>query len=86
MVVLLVYRVNWPYAKARKKKWEEEMELVRNEMNWTASCFQHYEKIWKQRAEEATSQGHRAHGWKQSSTWGTWAETAEDTFRALKDS
>ena len=61
------------------------MELVMSEMNWTVNCFQHYEKIWKQRAEEAESPGHAAYAWKQNSTWGKWVETAGNTFRELKD-
>jgi hypothetical protein len=80
-----VYRVNWLRAKARKERWEEEMELVVSEMGWTTNCFKRYEGIWKQRAEEATRPGHIAYAWKQSSTWGKWARTAEETFRALKD-
>ena len=61
------------------------MELVKNEMDWTVNCFHHHERIWKQRAEEVTSPGHIAYAWKQSSTWGKWARTAEDVFGALKD-
>ena len=79
-----VYRVNWLHAKARKERWEEEMELVMSEMNWTVNCFCHHERVWKQRAEEAKSPGHMAYAWKQSQTWGKWARVAEDTFGGLK--
>ena len=79
-----VYRVNWLRAKARKERWEEEMELVESEMGWTANCFWHHERIWRQIAEEARGPGHKAYAWKQSSTWARWAKTAENTFKALK--
>ena len=65
---ILVYRVNWLRAKARKERWEEEIELVRSEMDWTLNCFQHHEKEWKQRAKEAKSPGCVAYAWRQSST------------------
>ena len=80
-----VYRVNWLRAKARKERWEEEMELVTSEMDWTTNCFQHHEELWKQRAEKTTSPGHKAYAWKQGSTWETWAKRAEETFRGLRN-
>jgi hypothetical protein len=79
-----VYRVNWLRAKARKERWEEEMQLVTSEMDWTVRCFQHHGGIWKQRAEKAEYPGHEAYAWKQGSTWDEWAKTAEEAFRALK--
>ena len=61
------------------------MVPVTSEMDWTTNSFQYHERIWKQRAEEAQSSGHIAYAWKQSSTWGKWANVADSTFRALKD-
>jgi hypothetical protein len=81
-----VYRVNWLRAKARKERWEEEIELVTSEMDWTINCFQHHEGIWKGRAEEGKSPGHIAYAWKQSSVWGEWAKTAKGNFDILRDS
>ncbi|KAG2358386.1 hypothetical protein BDR07DRAFT_1295041 [Suillus spraguei] len=31
------YRVNWLKAKARWRRWEEELTLTRHEMQWTIS-------------------------------------------------
>jgi len=76
--------VNWLRTKARKERWEEEMELVVSEMDWTTNCFQYHERVWRQRAEEAKSPGHIAYAWKQSSTWGGWAKVAKGTFKTLK--
>jgi hypothetical protein len=61
------------------------MDLVISEMGWTVNCFQHHEEMWKQRAEKSEGPGHRAYAWKQSSTWGKWAKTAECTFRGLRE-
>lgn len=80
---MIVYRVNWLRAKARKERWEEEVELVKSEMRWTVNCFEYHERIWDKRAEEAKSEGQMAYAWKQKSTWGRWTKAAKDTFGAL---
>jgi hypothetical protein len=59
------------------------MELVTHEMSWTVNCFQRYEKMWQQRAEEAKGPGQIAYAWKQSSTWERWGRVARDTFETL---
>ena len=81
----LVYRVNWLRAKARKERWEEEIELVRCEMDWTVNCFQHHERIWRERAEGADGPGHRAYAWKQWAMWNEWVGMAETRFNVLKE-
>lgn len=60
------------------------MELVKNEMDWTISCFEHKERTWKEMAEVTEKSGHRAYAWKQSWMWGRWAKTAAATFKSLK--
>lgn len=82
----LVYRVNWLRAKARKERWEEEMKLVRKEMDWTVNCFKFKAKLWKEMAEGAKKEGHRAYGWKQNWMWETQVKTAAATFESLKGS
>jgi len=79
-----VYRVNWLRAKARKERWEEEMELVVGEMSWTVNCFKHHERAWKQRGEEGKGLGETAYAWKQKSMWGKWVKLAEDAFETSK--
>jgi len=81
---LLVYRVNWLRAKARKERWEEEVELVKSEMDWTVNCFKKKERVWEEIAEAAERGGHRAYAWKQSSVWGEWATMAASTFKSSK--
>jgi hypothetical protein len=80
----IVYRVNWLRAKARKKRWEEELELVKSEMSWTVNCFQYHEEVWKKRAEAAKSPGQVAYGWKLKSGWEKWAKLAEIEFKTVK--
>jgi hypothetical protein len=71
-------------AKARKERWEEEMELVKNEMDWVVNCFEHKERVWKEMAEGAREGGPMAYAWKQSWMWGQCAKTAANTFKLLK--
>lgn len=84
MTFSLVYRVNWLRAKARKERWEEEMELVSREMDWTVNSFEYCGKAWKKRADMAEGAGKVAYAWKQWSMWQGWARTAKDTFGELK--
>lgn len=81
---VIVYRVNWLRAKARRERWEEEVELVGGEMSWTVNCFKYHERMWKQMAEEARGPGQAAYAWKQNSKWKEWARSAEDTFEMSK--
>ena len=83
-ILLLVYRVNWLRAKARKERWEEEVELVTSEMGWTVNCFEYHMRIWKERAEVAKGAGQMAYAWKRKSTWEKWAELAKDTLETMK--
>jgi hypothetical protein len=81
-----VYRVNWLRAKARYTRWEEEHNLVRNEMQWTIKYFQHRERQWEQRrsaiANDASgAAGLRCYAAKQAGLWRRFKEKATATFR-----
>ena len=47
----LVYRVNWLRAKARVDQWQEELILVKHEMQWTILWFQYQANLWRERSE-----------------------------------
>lgn len=78
--ILLVYRVNWLKAKARWRRWEEELSLVQHEMGWTVAWFKHQQGEWYRRWNEATKPGHQAYAYRQMMIWKTFAEDAEDKF------
>ena len=82
---LPVYRVNWLHAKARKERWQEEMELVVSEMSWTVNCFKYHEGGWEKRAKEAKGLGETAYAWKQKSMWEKWVKSAKDAFGTFQD-
>jgi hypothetical protein len=78
-----VYRVNWLRAKARFNRWEEESEMVKNEMTWTVLWFENQRKRWQDRAEksmERQQSGHACYAWKQVEMWKVFRREAESTF------
>ncbi|KAG2341746.1 hypothetical protein BDR05DRAFT_887861 [Suillus weaverae] len=75
------YRVNWLKAKARWRRWEEELTLTRHEMRWTISWFHHQKTQWLRRSMEAMKSGHQAYGHRQVLLWQMFADNAEDKFK-----
>ena len=65
----LVYHVNWLKAKARI---DEELTLVKYEMQWTTLWFQNKAKIWEERSKRKDGKlplGHRSYAAKQQKLW-----------------
>ena len=80
---ILVYRVNWLKAKARVDRWQEELILVKHEMDWTIRWFQYQAKIWKERSELEDSmlpKGHEAYAIKQRKLWDAFEKKASERF------
>jgi hypothetical protein len=72
MTVGTVNRVNWLRAKARSKRWEEEVLILKHEMVWTQLWFLHHKKKWEERMRVATmasKPGHVAYAAKQARVW-----------------
>ena len=49
----LVYRVHWFQSKALLDRWEEVVELLQCEADWTRKYFQHRVNFWKDQQDEA---------------------------------
>lgn len=67
-----VYRVNWLRAKARYDRWDEELKLVKNEMNWVVWWFEHRRLVWEERSKKSVTlnqPGHRVYACKQIDLW-----------------
>lgn len=74
-------------AKARLDRWEEELILVQNEMDWTVQWYAHQESTWLARLGTPTSQaspGHRAYAFKQISMWAWLGRQAQEQFEASR--
>ena len=47
MTLYLVQRVHWLRAQAQKNRWEEELLLIKYEMEWTTRYFLHRARQWQ---------------------------------------
>lgn len=66
------------------ERWEEEMELVTREMEWTVNCFEYCGNLWEKRAEKAESPGKVAYAWKECAMWRRWAGIARGAFEDVQ--
>ncbi|KAG2100190.1 uncharacterized protein F5147DRAFT_747185 [Suillus discolor] len=55
------YRVNWLQTKALCDRWNEEVVLVKQEMQWSVNFFNHKAKQWRGRRDNAASTGRTGH-------------------------
>ena len=82
-------RVNWLRAKARSKRWEEEVLILKHEMIWTQLWFQNQKKKWEERREAAavvSKPGHHAYAAKQERIWSNLQEHAQSEFESIDGS
>ena len=69
---ILVYRVNWLREKHRLDRWQEELALVKTDMQCAVSWYSHQMCRWQalaDQAEEKCSLGHKAYAYKQKGIW-----------------
>ena len=65
-----VQHVHWIQVQAQKNRWEEELLLVKYEMQWTTKSFLHKAQQWEDRFEEPNvNPGPKAYAAWQSSQW-----------------
>ncbi|KAG1784364.1 uncharacterized protein HD556DRAFT_1243099, partial [Suillus plorans] len=80
------YRVNWLRTKALRDRWNEEVILVKHEMQWSINFFTHRAKQWLCHMHNATSAGltgHTCYAARQSHIYDLLAAHAEDAFRKM---
>jgi hypothetical protein len=71
-LIYLVYRVNWLRGKAHVDGWQEELTLVKHEMQWTILWFQYQGNLWRKRLERLDgilATGHTSYAKKQQKLW-----------------
>ncbi|KAK0478018.1 hypothetical protein EDD18DRAFT_1087465, partial [Armillaria luteobubalina] len=62
-------RIEWCKSRTRAQRWQEECELLVEEIRRVKVTFQFYEKVWKDRAERVDLSGARAYVLKQAALW-----------------
>jgi hypothetical protein len=72
--------VNWLRAKARHRRWQEEVTILENEMVWIKLWFEHEMKVWEDRQKQSTSSGHRIFAAKQVWVWNRFLSDATQSF------
>ncbi|KAG1796924.1 uncharacterized protein HD556DRAFT_1441099 [Suillus plorans] len=80
------YWVNWLRTKALRDRWNEEVILVKHEMQWSINFFNHRAKQWLGHMRNATSAGltgHTCYAARQSHIYEQLAAHAEDSFRKM---
>ena len=83
ILISLVQRVHWLRARAQKNRWQEELLLLKHEMEWTTRYFLHRSQEWASRSEIGTRPGPKAYAARQSSQWRRLACDAERIFRVV---
>lgn len=78
-----MYRVNWLRAKARRDRWNEEVVLLRYEMDWCRNFFKGKLNEWKGLADASILPGHRCYALSRSEMWELLDSHATTVFSSL---
>lgn len=78
-----VYRIHWLRARARFKRWTEELVIVQHEMSWTVRYFTHMAKLWSDRRSMVPNVlGAREYAERQVTMWNEFGRVADETYAA----
>jgi hypothetical protein len=83
---IIVLRVLWLRAKAKRDRWQEELTLLQHEMKWTVNAFKEWARQWEARRsveDEGTGdvgRGKNAYAHRQEAMWRRKAEEADKLF------
>lgn len=73
--------MNWLRSKARHDRWDEEVEILKSEMDWTIRYFDYQKEVWEKRAMKTGEDGHQAYACRQAAMW---EELGKDGRRILQ--
>ncbi|THU99487.1 hypothetical protein K435DRAFT_572450, partial [Dendrothele bispora CBS 962.96] len=80
------YKVNYLRAGARWDRWKEELILVKKEMEWRVSWFEHASEVWTNRGElTGISEGARVYARIQANKWSMFAARSRQAFGRYLD-
>lgn len=63
-------------SKARHDRWDEEVRILRAEMDWTRLSFDGQQKTWNERALKVEWDGHKAYAFRQAAMWDKFGKEA----------
>ena len=68
-------------ASARFQRWDEEVNLLKHEMQWTVAFFRHRKEKWTGLGEmEEAKSGLACYAFRQANVWEQFEKEAEDLF------
>ncbi|KAK0443017.1 uncharacterized protein EV420DRAFT_1649434 [Desarmillaria tabescens] len=80
-------RIEWCKSRAQAQHWQEECELLTEEIRCIKVTFQFYNNVWNDRARKVSLPGARAYALKQAALWQELGENASkqwsDTLASL---
>ncbi|KIJ05856.1 hypothetical protein PAXINDRAFT_92856 [Paxillus involutus ATCC 200175] len=79
-MIHLVYRINWLKAKARYCRWQEELALVKHEIDWSIRWFNHQQLQWMERAGVFEAESQQAYAKRKIRVYEHFAEGARESF------
>ncbi|KAK0457087.1 uncharacterized protein EV420DRAFT_1271922, partial [Desarmillaria tabescens] len=62
-------RIEWCKSHARAQRWQEECDLLTEEIRWVQVTFQYYSSVWKGRATCTDLPGAKAYALRQATLW-----------------
>jgi hypothetical protein len=80
--IQLVYRISWLRAKCQAARWQEELKLLRMEMDWTKCFFANKSSACLSWISETSRVGHVAYAERQSTMWTLLHSQASSAFGA----
>ena len=78
--IFVVQRVHWLQARGQKEQWNEEVILVRHEMEWTVQYFLHNRDVWEEQRKSSLHPGPALYAAHKASMWNYMALDANQTF------
>jgi len=82
--LIAVQRVHWLRARAQKNRWDEELSLVKYEMEWTARYFLYHAREWEKIFDsEDLHAGPKAYAARQAAQWFYMASNADRLFKSV---
>jgi hypothetical protein len=82
--LIAVQRVHWLRARAQKNRWDEELSLVKYEMEWTARYFLYRAREWEKRFDSEDLYARpKAYAARQAAQWFYMASNADRLFKSV---
>lgn len=75
-----VQRVNWLRQRAKTDRWDEQYELVQEEMKQTVRSFEWKVRMWQTLSVGTVTNGQRAYARRQAHVWQSLADEARREF------